>query len=1467
MKKNDNPFKGLKPFQYEDRDEYYGYLEIAQQLRLLVCEKSISMLTAPSGVGKSSFINAAFKPVLEKFTPIDYPIKWNIISMEPKNEPIPNLLRALRLDSKLNSNLFENDFNEFSDEFLDEFTFSDFIFPSNTQKKSLNNETLLIVDQFEQIFPNNNISRQFIHILLLLKNFSSFKILLVMRVDYLIDCASNNSLIESINDNIVYLPVFPPKDLEYIIKLKVKRGDLKIKTDFTELLIKKAKEVRNSDNLQNNNLSRRDSVEDDSLGLLQYYLYQLWNRFSDHTEEFATEHYLQLGPLSKIIDRTCDDVYYFSKPQQNLTQGEDVPNGRQERHMTKFLFQYISKQDKSNPKKIVRNPKSINQLCTLYNSIYHSDIPKLFDLPTNDIKTTEEHWEKLVAKYDVEKSPEIGILRIIKEKEFGKEAEQVDVIHETVFRQWFRCNKWIGEKNETFEEFNRLIKNEKKREFQKRLIPFDNLLDYWDNLGFFESQLWREQYFEYSQGTSVKIGKDQNQKDYVKSDLFNFDHKYLILYLKEENIYQKAVDRVYRLRYYHAIKRADFYSLLYINHFNSKYANHSIDLSSEELEHPEFDKEFYFALNPERDPGKELLRKDNSKSETDSFNEAALAQNEDFERDTVTDYGTIVLRWVKRSIRTRDLSRKSYSSPTNSGSHTHLYEFAAFAGNIEYLVALMLYVYKDKNPQKRAEEKEVQSFIDENIKDNQWKFHKEKGKEEDPGIYSLTNEISAFSSAVFGGHLSYAKKLFDFLSEEDQRKTLLMKSPHRGNTVFHYASNSANNDLLEYLLSMSKSFIGSNKRSHASNKKSSEDLKVLEKRKLKLSDPLSSLRDKWGYLPIHNMAFPLPQKKSNINLDYFETTYLKETKDGYTPFFLACALKNKNLISKLLDFAEKKGTINKMLRFNVKSNFQYKNYLFGLVQENLKSIGPYGQTNKLIYELFEHLLNEYKMVRGQLNNVNSSYYNLSLLHYCGFWLSFDIIKLLLEKGADPNKLSNVHTPDFPDHSYLSGQRYSPLDYAVLRDDENILRLFFSGSVKKPVKPTTLKKAAELAYQIKKFELFEYLNQQGERTKEFTFAYNKLEYSYNEKDGLERLNCNTIFSQVKNWGAAPPLFGELEKWSPSDEIEFRDIIGANSESIVNMTFKSEVVLLASRTTPLPFYKNHKLIEVLTEYKSSIGKKKNRSLLTYILDKNKNVVNLDGTSPPIHGLNKKLELNLTKSKIDDYLKFFCSAVHGEEGAFKIVDSMDSIHWIDNSERDKTSKIVSFILDTYWKREPKQIQRDNKKCFSKTALVNYSNALFLADFIVFKNGYIEMEDDIPLVANMYIKSEVFDYGLRSIRNPRRNKNMKMDIMNEYQAAKNGVLELMEYLINENKDFDINDTILDEDGNVISTLIHNAVESGKPEIVRKVLDYKPNTTIKTKEDRTPREVAENKEKSSTGKNRFKEIIVILDAYKSQIK
>jgi hypothetical protein len=129
-------------------------------------------------------------------------------------------------------------------------------------------------------------------------------------------------------------------------------------------------------------------------------------------------------------------------------------------------------------------------------------------------------------------------------------------------------------------------------------------------------------------------------------------------------------------------------------------------------------------------------------------------------------------------------------------------------------------------------------------------------------------------------------------------------------------------------------------------------------------------------------------------------------------------------------------------------------------------------------------------------------------------------------------------------------------------------------------------------------------------------------------------------------------------------------------------------------------------------------------------------LVGKSPPIHEVNAKAPVRLTDDNVLYYLSFFCFFVRGEEGPFFIVHSLDDELLPPGFARVKSTKAPDGFTPEELFRSPRVIGRGDGDVWRLSALVCYSNAVFLTDFLVSPTGMIEMAQDQALIADLPVR-----------------------------------------------------------------------------------------------------------------------------------
>jgi WD40 repeat protein/serine/threonine protein kinase len=178
-----NPYKGLRAFQEEDADDFFGREALVERLMGRLSEDDpLSYFLAvigPSGSGKSSVVKAGLLPALRKgFIPGSE--SWFITEMVPGSQPIANLQDALTgiaavVTDGLSRGLREND--------------NGLTWAVEEALRGTQDDLLLFIDQFEEVFTLVNDENERTHFLELIRNAvidpnTRVRIIITLRADF-----------------------------------------------------------------------------------------------------------------------------------------------------------------------------------------------------------------------------------------------------------------------------------------------------------------------------------------------------------------------------------------------------------------------------------------------------------------------------------------------------------------------------------------------------------------------------------------------------------------------------------------------------------------------------------------------------------------------------------------------------------------------------------------------------------------------------------------------------------------------------------------------------------------------------------------------------------------------------------------------------------------------------------------------------------------------------------------------------------------------------------------------------------------------------------------------------------------------------------------------------------------------------------------------------------------------------------
>ncbi|MGH9141941.1 MAG: hypothetical protein ACRD2I_12485, partial [Vicinamibacterales bacterium] len=177
----------------------------------------------------------------------------------------------------------------------------------------------------------------------------------------------------------------------------------------------------------------------------------------------------------------------------------------------------------------------------------------------------------------------------------------------------------------------------------------------------------------------------------------------------------------------------------------------------------------------------------------------------------------------------------------------------------------------------------------------------------------------------------------------------------------------------------------------------------------------------------------------------------------------------------------------------------------------------------------------------------------------------------------------------------------------------------------------------------------------------------------------------------------------------------------------------------REMRLSFYRHYRLLEVLVPQRRDYRR-------TYaLIAPGKDIEPLNGTSPVLHRLNAESgELTVDDTTANEYLRFFCWAVHGDAGPFNIPRSFRELplEALPMPDRQRTLRGLEFGVQPVSDEEASRFEYppSSPTTLRRKAHLAYSGAVFEAWFLMQVTGMVQMQHDEPRVADLAIRKEAY-------------------------------------------------------------------------------------------------------------------------------
>ena len=398
-----NPFPGLRPFEVEDSDLFFGRDAQVDGLLQRLGARRLLAVVGTSGSGKSSLVKAGLIPAIEGGYLASAGSQWRTLKMKPGHEPVARLAATLHP-------LFEVGVGGMLE-----------LLQASLERSSLGlvevlrearlpagSNVLLVVDQFEEVFTRREVacrerglSRQevrdeysaFVQLLLGATSQTEIPVyvVLTMRSDYLGAGAEFRGLPEALNDSQYLVPRLTREQLQQAIQGPAAVGGGRLAPRLVQRLL-------------------NEVIDDqDQLPVLQHALMCTWVKWSEDTkgiEPIDLAHYVSMeSALSDHADQAL--------------KGLDEEGLR----VARVLFQSLVNQDAEGRR--TSRPTSIAQIA-------------------RNVGVAESSIQDIVGRFQQRDQAFL----------FGDPV--VEITHESLIRRWKKLGEWLDAEIDSAQWFARV---------------------------------------------------------------------------------------------------------------------------------------------------------------------------------------------------------------------------------------------------------------------------------------------------------------------------------------------------------------------------------------------------------------------------------------------------------------------------------------------------------------------------------------------------------------------------------------------------------------------------------------------------------------------------------------------------------------------------------------------------------------------------------------------------------------------------------------------------------------------------------------------------------------------------------------------------------------------------------------------------------------------------------------------------
>lgn len=421
----DNPFPGLRPFEFDESHLFFGRDGQSEQLIEKLGQNRFLAIVGTSGSGKSSLVRAGLLPALFGGMMPSAGSAWHVALLRPGNDPVGNLAQALCSADAFGSDDADNRQLQVA---ITEATLRrgrlGLVEAVRQSNMPVTENLLVIADQFEELFrieadarddALENNKAAFVKLLLAAAAQPELPIYvaLTMRSDYLGDCAQFQDLPEAINESQYLVPRMTRDQRREAVAGPVAVGGAEITPRLVNRLL--------------------NDVGDDpgQLPILQHALMRTWEEWRAKQFEVGGRRHAEVHN-GVAIDLCCYEAVGGMARALSLHADEAFAElNERQRKIAEKMFKRLTEKGADNREG--RRPASVAELCAV----------------------AEADEIDVVAIIEIFRRRQRSFLTASTSPK-GNAESLVDISHESLIRGWQRLNVWVNEEAQSARIYRRL---------------------------------------------------------------------------------------------------------------------------------------------------------------------------------------------------------------------------------------------------------------------------------------------------------------------------------------------------------------------------------------------------------------------------------------------------------------------------------------------------------------------------------------------------------------------------------------------------------------------------------------------------------------------------------------------------------------------------------------------------------------------------------------------------------------------------------------------------------------------------------------------------------------------------------------------------------------------------------------------------------------------------------------------------